>query len=150
MLHHRTTPLRPLALMRSKLPLLQHPFILLMRRTQFFLALAVYCTLLLTPANELPGIDLHDKALHCLGNFLFFCSLWLAFNRPKHNWPLLIITISFSILMEYLQSLGSREASLHDVLANSSGAFLAWALCSAIDYWLNNFLHKTDKSASPN
>ncbi|WP_096085425.1 VanZ family protein [Agaribacterium haliotis] len=125
--------------MHSKLALLHSPVFKFLRRAQLALAMLIYCVLLLLPQQKLQGASFNDLWLHGVGNFLLFCSLWLAFDDKPRRIYLLLFTISFSALMELVQSLGSRSGSWSDLAANSGGAFVAFLFCALLDllfdYW---------------
>jgi len=106
-------------------------------RNSFFLALAVFWTLLiavlcLISFNKMPsvGIKSADKYVHSIFHFVFTILWFLGLyqNAPFKKSLLKVTTFSicYGILIEILQGLltTTRKADVYDVMANTTGAIL--------------------------
>lgn len=96
------------------------------------LALVIYVLVLsyfiLTPAQELPTINLWDKGLHFAAylNLMLLC-LPLCNSRRALHLALLLVLI-YSGATELAQGfIPGRDSSLLDLLANTLGSLLAYA-----------------------
>ncbi|WP_370981103.1 VanZ family protein [Agaribacterium sp. ZY112] len=129
--------------MQTKLAFFHRPAIKFIRRAQLVIATLIYCVLLLLPSRSLQEtVSLNDALLHGVGNFLLFCSLWLAFDAKPSRLFWLAFTIAFSGFMELMQGLGSRSPSWSDLGANAAGAFVALLVCTALDYYFSHLSNK--------
>ena len=86
---------------------------------------------------------LEDKAMHAIA---YGCLMgWFA-QIYRHDLTRLILVIAFvfmGILIEFLQSLtATRQFELMDMVANTSGIVLAWALAYT---WFGGLLAKFEK-----
>ena len=83
----------------------------------------------LTSLSNAGGVMLHDKVLH-MGAYAALMS-WFA-QLFRHERTRLLLALGFIVLgiaMEVLQGLvPSRRSDLLDIVANTSGVVLAWAL----------------------
>ena len=102
---------------------------------QFFIAVFIYCSLLLAPN---PGgtlaISFNDLFLHMLGNTILVTSTWLAFHKHSDIAGPVIFVALFSSLMELAQGFtDSRTPDIRDIAANLGGAVLGYVLCFILD-----------------
>ncbi|WP_022957429.1 VanZ family protein [Spongiibacter tropicus] len=97
---------------------------------------AVIAALSLTPAKEMPTVDLWDKLQHFFAYFVFMVLAYPVADRLSHKLMLAIAVMAYSALMEFGQSLSpGRSPSGHDLVANSLGviaALLALELIAAL------------------
>ena len=83
----------------------------------------------LTSLSNVEGVMVHDKVLH-LGAYAALMS-WFAqiFRHERTRLMLALGFIALGVAMELLQGLvPSRQSDLLDIVANTSGIVLAWAL----------------------
>jgi VanZ family protein len=109
-----------------------------------FFWIAVFWTILVTflcleSASSLPTIGFKiknlDKIVHAIFHFVF-TTLWFLYFVNKNSkfkksiWSAFCLSIFFGILLEVCQQIftTSRKSDFLDILANSTGAFLATLL----------------------
>ena len=81
----------------------------------------------LWPAVALPGPEGSDKLVHLASfGWLMF---WFAQVVVQRRWRLVLLLIGYGALIEVLQFFsGYRHGDGWDLLADSSGVFVAWAV----------------------
>ena len=110
---------------------------MLLRRWQKIALLSAYAiviaTLSLTPAQEMPRVDLWDKLQHFFAYFVFMVLAYPIADRFSHKLMLAAAVTAYSGLMEFGQALSpGRSPSALDLLANSLGVFAALLALEAI------------------
>lgn len=99
-------------------------------RGAFAIGVLAVTVLSLAPAQTLPTLDLSDKINHAIAYAFLAATGCFGFgvSRPRTQ---LIIVVSLSLfggLIEVLQPLSGRSASVADALANQVGIGLGWLL----------------------
>jgi len=88
----------------------------------------VYASLTAHPPG-MDGFELSDKAMHLIGYFGLMGWFLQIYQNKKMQKILAAIFISMGVGLEFLQDLGGvRFFELNDMLANTAGVLLAWAL----------------------
>ena len=83
-----------------------------------------------------------DKQVHLLFYFIMVLLFCMAYKRIKARILIVIIAISISAMVEYLQPIlthGSRRADKIDLLYNISGCFLGLIVAIFIDFCITKF-----------
>jgi VanZ family protein len=104
------------------------------------LLIAVLC---LVSFRKLPSIGIGgaDKYIHVVFHFGFFVLWFLNFRRPdnfdKMMARVFLASLLYGIAIEVAQELftATRHADLYDVMANTTGAFLAIAVIMIANYY---------------
>lgn len=96
---------------------------------------AVITVLSLTPAQDMPSLNVWDKLQHFAAYFVFMVFAYPVSNSSRGRMACALLIIAYSALMEYGQSLmPGRMPSGGDMLANSLGVvggFIAMSVFSA-------------------
>ena len=108
-----------------------------LKRWQQWLLLSVYAAVItalsLTPASTMPDITLWDKAQHFIAYAVFVGFAYPVANTLRGRLLFAIAIILYSAAMEYGQSwMPGRAPSGGDLLANSLGVVIAFAIMSAV------------------
>ncbi len=91
---------------------------------QFFIVLAAFTYLGLTPSPENSVPMFNDKLMHCMGYFLGGISISFAFPRWKFSLRAAFLII-YSVAIEIGQHLmPPRTFDVYDIIANSAGVIL--------------------------
>lgn len=106
------------------------------------LLIAVMC---LVSFGKLPGIGIGgaDKYVHVVFHFGFFVLWFLNFSRPDNFEKVMarvfLASLLYGITIELAQELltATRHADIYDVMANTTGAFLA-----VVAVMIANYYHK--------
>lgn len=95
-----------------------------------WVAAIIYLSLVPHPPQPI-SFEYSDKLEHMLAYgllMLWFCQI---FSRPAHRILMAILLILLGIGMEYVQGMiGYRYFEFADMLSNSAGVLLGWALAS--------------------
>lgn len=95
----------------------------------YAMVLFVIYSSLTTSPMELPSFKLSDKFMHTVGYFGLMGWFLQIYQHKKAQILLALIFIAMGISLEFLQDLGGvRYFEVNDMLANTSGVLLAWAL----------------------
>ncbi len=113
-----------------------------LNRWQQILLLSLYTAaitvLSLTPAQDMPAINLWDKLQHFGAYFVFMVFAYPVSNSSRGRMACALLIIAYSALMEYGQSLmPGRAPSAADLLANSLGVASGFISMTAINALLN-------------
>jgi VanZ family protein len=116
---------------------------------QFFVLLAIFIFLGLTPSPENTIPMFNDKLMHCSGYLMAGISISFAFPRSALLTRALFL-IAFSIGIEIGQHfMPPRTFDAYDICANSTGVFLGLALITVVSRkinWISQLLYwKTQK-----
>lgn len=108
-----------------------------------FYAVLVLIISLLPISKTPPSIPYYDKLIHIgfymgLNMLLLACSIKRSEQRSMMHNVLVatMVTIGYSILIEFVQPLTGRNCDLEDMVANSIGALLGAALYVAFRFTL--------------
>jgi glycopeptide antibiotics resistance protein len=95
----------------------------------FWLCIAATVTASLMPGGGKPLFQMQDKVIHAvIYGLLFFCCAQAYSNRFS-LWLLALVLVGFGFSMEFAQSMTAyRFADGWDMLANSTGILIVWAL----------------------
>jgi VanZ family protein len=99
-------------------------------RGAFAIGVLVVTVLSLAPAQTLPTLDLSDKINHAIAYAFLAATGCFGFGVSRLGTQLVIV-VSLSLfggLIEVLQPLSGRSASVADALANQVGIGLGWLL----------------------
>lgn len=90
----------------------------------FLLGLTTLLSLI--PLPELPEVPGSDKTHHFMayGSVAFF----MALGKPKKIWLYFLLTILWSGGIEMIQPYVNRHGEWLDLLANSTGVLIGWAI----------------------
>ncbi|HSC75575.1 MAG TPA: VanZ family protein [Pseudomonadales bacterium] len=99
----------------------------------FWLAWCISTILMLLPAQDLPAVDIWDKAEHT-GTFFTLMLLAALGYYEKHSLQrLALLLIAYGIAIECIQFfIPSRSFSVLDMVADSIGVLPAWWLITKI------------------
>ena len=87
----------------------------------------IYSSLVSSPPSI--GVELHDKIMHTVGYFGLMGWFIQIYHTKKSQTILAVLFILMGISLEFLQDLGGvRFFEFNDMLANTAGVLLAWAL----------------------
>jgi len=93
------------------------------------LVFIVYSSLVSDPLSIDMGFEWQDKVLHAVGYFGLMGWFIQIYHEPKTRYILAAIFIAMGIGLEFLQELGGvRYYEVSDMLANTLGVLIAWAL----------------------
>ena len=103
----------------------------------YYLPLIAYTALIsylsLSPVDDLPSVNLWDKAAHTLAYGGFAVLAAIAASHHRRFLQLLAVCFAYGILIELLQGAsGFREASFLDHLANTLGLVLGYVFIRLI------------------
>jgi VanZ family protein len=99
----------------------------------FWIIWCIATTLMLLPADELPVVDIWDKAEHAFTFFVLMLLGWLGYRKQLNVYRLMALLISYGIAIECIQYfIPSRSFSVLDMVADSVGVVLAFAI---FRYW---------------
>lgn len=99
----------------------------------FWLTWCTATVLMLLPANDLPQVNIWDKAEHSGTFFILMVLAWLGYRRQCALLTLALSLIAYGIAIECLQYLiPSRSFSLLDMVANTTGVLPVWWLATRI------------------
>ena len=111
---------------------------------QFFVLLAIYVFMGLTPAPETYVPVFNDKLMHFSGYVIAAFSISFAYPH-KAIWQRILFLIVFSIGIEIGQHfMPPRTFDLLDICANSVGVGVGIALVTGLERkinWFKSFLH---------
>jgi VanZ family protein len=109
-------------------------------RWWFVLGLALIAAILLGSLWPKPmtlNVPNEDKVVHLLAYAVLMGWFILLYPRRAYHHGFAVLFIAFGILIEGLQALtGTRFAEWSDVVANSSGVAIAWALGATRLKWV--------------
>jgi len=97
------------------------PILSIILRLQFVLLLTAITTLSLLPVQNTPLANVWDKALHFVAWCSLYISLQFAFQLRAPAVFSMLALLSYSFLIEIVQSQVGRSFSLLDLLANGIG-----------------------------
>lgn len=107
------------------------------------LVLAVALGSVLSLPSSVQSVMIHDKALHTLA---YACLMGWFTQIYRHDLTRLVFfvgLIAMGILIEFIQgSTGYRQFDILDMVANTSGVILAWALSYT---WVGNVLPRAEQ-----
>lgn len=103
-----------------------------MLRILFLALFLIVSWLLLSPNSELPEVEVSDKAAHVLVFSALMLSGGLAFERKRYVLTSAVL-LSYGALVEILQPLVNRNASIYDVFANLTGVITGLVLLYLLD-----------------
>ncbi|MBC6904438.1 VanZ family protein [Saccharophagus sp. K07] len=105
---------------------------------QFLIALAVFSTFALMPAEYVKGVATSDKSLHFMGNLLLMLSACVALMGRLKLVVLLLLLIPYSIAMEFGQWLSpGRHFDPRDMVANILGLVTGYILVHLVEFIWN-------------
>jgi len=123
----------------------------LLERNAYLIAITLTILITISSLISLSGIGIHgikiknsDKIVHLLSYFILTLSWFYAtqhnFKKTLHKTILIFLLILFGIIIEALQDglTTYRQADFYDVLANSTGIFLAVAIFKKLNHWFNS------------
>ncbi len=112
---------------------LSHPFVKLVFKAQFILALIIYATLSLMTLPS-SGNQLPFDVLHVIGNIILYASAWVALS-PQHSLgKIYVFILPYSLSVEILQTLNpNRYTDIADMAANILGLTIGLLLCACIN-----------------
>ncbi len=115
------------------LEFISHPFVSLIRISQFVAAVVIFFYAALMPADNSPSA-VHPFLLHLLGNALLLGSTWVALAGKHSLTKIFVICAGLSAMAELAQSLtSSRTTDPIDFVANGLGLLLTYYLCWFIE-----------------
>lgn len=83
----------------------------------------------LSTSQVVQEISLSDKLMHVLGYFVLMGWFMQIYHGRRAGFRLASVFIAMGVLLEFLQDLGGvRYFEVADMLANTLGVLLAWAL----------------------
>lgn len=101
-------------------------------------------TLSLTPAQEMPRVNLWDKLQHFFAYFVFMVLAYPIADRFSHKLMLAVAVTAYSGLMEFGQALSpGRSPSAQDLVANSLGVFAALLVLEVIAAMWRRYRQRT-------
>ena len=93
--------------------------------TAFWLFWCTSTAVMLLPAQQLPAINIWDKAEHAGTFFVLMLLAWLAYRQPLQR--LACLLIAYGIAIECIQFfIPSRSFSVLDIVADTTGVLPAW------------------------
>ena len=96
----------------------------LLKKSQFFVLLAIYTWLGIIPTDTLYIAGYNDKLLHFTGYIVLMNSCLLAYGTQPRRSAMFSLLLLYSFSIELIQYfLPWREFSLLDLLANALGLF---------------------------
>jgi VanZ family protein len=85
------------------------------------------------PVQNLPQVNIWDKAEHAGTFFTLMVLAWLAYRNNLVVWQLAVWLIGYGIAIECIQFfIPSRSFSMLDVVANTVGVLPVWWLAARI------------------
>lgn len=106
---------------------------LLLRQTVFWCVWSMATLLMLLPANDLPTVNLWDKAEHAITFAALMLLAWTAFQHRYSQKILAFSLIAYGIAIECIQYfIPSRSFSVLDMVADSTGVFFILLLILVI------------------
>jgi VanZ family protein len=104
-------------------PLFRIP--LLARQTIFWVLWLAATTVMLLPANDLPSVNIWDKAEHATTFAVLMAAAWLAYCHRFSLQKLALYLVCYGIATECVQYfIPSRSFSVLDMVADSVGILL--------------------------
>lgn len=102
----------------------------------------VITSMSLLPSNEIE-IPTNDKIGHLLAYAILTLNVSLLFKKYTKKLLLCMIAIIiYGMVIEFLQGLiPGRESSFLDILANTSGVIIGFALNLLLGKWIKRILH---------
>jgi VanZ family protein len=93
----------------------------------FWLVWCIATTFMVLPGEDLPPVQLWDKAEHAMTFFVLMTIAWLAYRRHCPTLRLAILLVIYGFAIECIQYfIPSRSFSLEDVLADGVGVLPAF------------------------
>ncbi|QKI88522.1 VanZ family protein [Thiomicrorhabdus xiamenensis] len=113
--------------------------------TGWGLIAGVFYLSVLTPYIPTIKVSNIDKAYHFIAYFALM--IWFAqAYAANRRWIILLAIILFGILIEFIQPHYGRDFDIKDMLANSSGALMAWLISlQGGDFLYRRFTVKAQK-----
>lgn len=97
----------------------------------FWLTWCTATVLMLLPADNLPQVNIWDKAEHSGTFFILMVLAWLGYRRPLQR--LAILLIVYGIAIECIQFfIPSRSFSVLDMVADATGVLPVWWLATRV------------------
>ena len=92
----------------------------------FWLVWCIATTLMLLPADELPIIQLWDKAEHAITFFVLMLLAWLGYRKKIGIYWLMALLVGYGTAIECIQFFNSsRSFSVLDIVADTVGILIA-------------------------
>ena len=99
----------------------------------FWLVWCAATTLMLLPAQDLPQINIWDKAEHAGTFFSLMALAALAYYQKYSPQRLALLLIAYGIAIECIQFfIPSRSFSVLDIVADTTGVLPAWWLATRL------------------
>jgi VanZ family protein len=100
----------------------------------FWLVWCAATTVMLLPVQNLPQVNIWDKAEHAGTFFSLMTLAWLGYRKIFVAWQLAACLIGYGIAIECLQFfIPSRSFSVLDVVANTMGVLPVWWLAARVN-----------------
>lgn len=104
-------------------------------RTAFWLVWATTTTLMVLPAEDLPVVDIWDKAEHAGTFFALMMLAWLGYRHGVAPTTLALWLTGYGIAMECFQFfIPSRSFSVLDMVADTTGILPVWWLATRMKH----------------
>lgn len=124
---------------------LHSPFVRFVRVAQFIVAVAIFTGLALMPQRYIQTVPTSDSYLHFVGNFLLFCSAWVAWHRRTKITILIVLLVVYSVAIELAQWLTpSRYVDKSDIAANMLGLLTGYVFALAAEKLWAGLLHQAN------
>ena len=92
----------------------------------FWIIWCIATTLMLLPADELPIIQLWDKAEHAITFFVLMLLAWLGYRKKIGIYWLMALLVGYGTAIECIQFFNpSRSFSVLDIVADTVGILIA-------------------------
>ena len=99
----------------------------------FWLVWCASTILMLLPAQDLPKVNIWDKAEHAGTFFALMVLAWLGYYQKHSPQRLALLLIAYGIAIECIQFfIPSRSFSVLDMVADTTGVLPAWWLATRI------------------
>lgn len=124
---------------------LHSPFFRFVRVAQFVVAVAIFTGLALMPQRHIQTLPASDGYLHFVGNFLLFCSAWVAWHKRTKIAILIVLLVVYSVAIELAQWLTpSRYVDKSDIVANILGLLTGYVFALVAERLWTGLLHQAN------
>lgn len=103
--------------------------------TAFWLVWCAATAVMLLPAQNLPQVNIWDKAEHAGTFFALMALAWLSYRYKYSAQRLALLLIAYGIVIECIQFfIPSRSFSVLDIVANTVGVISLWWLVTRMQH----------------